>query len=125
MNWLKNNWKWFVPCLVVLIIFLFLGFTLLIKSTEAYKITLNRAQSNSALIEKIGQPIDPGFFVIGSVRWTVDSGWTSLSFSVEGPHGTASIHSVAKKLNGTWFFDVLEANIVNHGKLNLLQEGDR
>ena len=61
-GWFGRNWKWLVPALLVV----FLGLPLLIlgsvfaaiRSSDAAKESLLRAQSNSLLIHELGAPIE-------------------------------------------------------------------
>src|SRR5207248_5109639 len=92
-NWFSRNWKWALPggCLVVLLVgvafvaaafFLALG---MMKQSDAYKIAVDRAQQNQAVIDALGSPICAGTFVSGSSHGKGPNGDAKLSIPLSGP----------------------------------------
>ncbi len=68
-TWLERNWKWFVPlgCGGALLVFAAFAATLvgfvfwLIRSNNVYVEALERARMSPAVIEALGDPVEPGF----------------------------------------------------------------
>jgi len=69
---------------------------------DAYEQSLNSISTNAEVIELIGSPIEPGFFVMGSIETTGASGKASLQYSIIGPEGEAEAYILASKKNGEW-----------------------
>jgi hypothetical protein len=74
-GWWSRNWKWFVPvgCLsmlalvavvIVLIVTLVFG---ALKSSDVYKQAMTKATANPTVISELGQPIESGWMVSGSI----------------------------------------------------------
>jgi hypothetical protein len=124
-GWFGRNWMWLVPtagCLTLAIVIMLVAggvFALVIgsmKSSDAYKGAVARAQESAALKEEIGTPIEPGFFVTGSINKTLLFSRADLAFSVSGPKGKARVFAVARKSSGPWEYSVLAATIQGSGR---------
>lgn len=118
-NWWSRNWKWFVPTGCMTMILLAIGFFALIfvlvfsamKSSDAYKEALQRAQTNPAVIEALGTPIKDGMFVSGNTKVENGVGEADLSIPITGPKGSGTIYAVATKSGGNWTYTKLEVEI--------------
>src|SRR6185295_10017800 len=88
----RSPWKWvalgctglLVACLAFA---LGIGAFVLgsIRHSGAYELALQRVRASPAVREALGQPIEEGWWVTGSVNVTGPSGTASLSFPVSGP----------------------------------------
>lgn len=118
-SWLGRNWIWVVPlgCLtslvavvagVAAIVVLVFGF---MKTSDVYQHALQAATSHQAVIEALGEPIEPGWFVSGSINVAGSSGTADISIPIAGPKGHATIFAVARKSAGRWAYDVLEVEV--------------
>jgi len=93
------------------------------KSNDAYKQAVARASSNPQVIEAIGDPVEAGFFVSGSVNVSGPSGSADLSIPVSGPRGKATVYLVAEKTAGLWEFSTLQVAISDTGqRIDLLNQ---
>jgi hypothetical protein len=129
-NWFARNWKWFVPtgCLTLLVLFLaFMAgiFGLaqsLMRSSDVYKQALARAQADPRVIDQIGQPLQPGWFVSGSVNVDGASGDANMSIPISGPKGKGKIYATAKKIAGQWQFETLQVEVAGEpDRIDLLR----
>jgi hypothetical protein len=134
-NWWGRNWKWVVPlgCLtplvvcggvVTLIIGLVFG---LIKSSEPYREALARAKGNAEVRAALGEPIQEGFFVNGSISTQsvngVESGEANFSIPISGPKGSAAIQVIASKSAGTWTYSSMRVDIESQRRtIDLLEK---
>jgi hypothetical protein len=109
-GWWSRNWKWVVPagCLtllasvaafVLLLIFLVFG---MIKSCDAYKLAVERARQDPRVAAKLGTPIEPRWYVSGSVQISGPNGTASLAIPVSGPRDAATVYVEAVKARGQW-----------------------
>ena len=115
-GWWTRNWKWFVPvgCLTLIALFavFIVGIVLVavgaMKSSDAYKLALDKAQHDPRVIERLGTPIEAGMFASGSVNVAGSSGKADLTIPIHGPKGKADIYVDATKFAGEWKFNRLE-----------------
>jgi Cytochrome oxidase complex assembly protein 1 len=116
---------------MLLIVFLVLPLAVLgtvfagIRSSDAAKQSLLRAQSNPLLVEKIGAPIDEGSLVVGSINVSGTSGDADLAMPISGPKGKATIYVTARKIGGTWNYSQMIAAIEGSGEKIDLLSGER
>jgi Cytochrome oxidase complex assembly protein 1 len=128
-GWFGRNWKWFVPvvCLSVVVTigavvaaFIFLVFGA-IKSSDVYQQALAKTRSNPAVVRELGEPIETGLSVSGSINVRNDSGNAEIRIPVNGSKKSGAIHAVAVKNQGQWDFSALEVEIEGESKrINLL-----
>ena len=124
-TWLQRNTKWIVLGAVLLglgLLALFIAAIVMVvagamRSNDVYKEALARAQANPVLIERLGTPIEPGFFTSGSINVNGGSGEADLAIPLHGPKGEATVNVVAHKKGGTWTFETMRA-----GDVDLLED---
>ena len=129
-TWWQRNWKWAVPGLVVggvsLMVTLGVAIIMLVltmmKSSDAYKDALARAQADPRVQTAIGTPIEDGWYVIGNINVSGGTGNADLSIPISGPLGSATIWLDARKSQGTWTFSTLLVEIDDTGEdIDLLE----
>jgi hypothetical protein len=80
----------------------------MIASSEPYRLSLERARANRAVVEKLGEPIAEGSFPSGSIQIDgAESGKADLTIPVSGPRGSGTIYAAARKAAGAWEFTTL------------------
>lgn len=127
-SWLGRNWKWVVPvgCLSMLVVGLVLVAAMsyfmfgLIKHAEPYQHALSAAQTDSALVQVLGAPIQPGLTVKGGIHLTGDDGTADFSFPVHGPKGEATVFVAARRVRAHWQYEVIEADVGRPQRIDLL-----
>jgi hypothetical protein len=129
-NWWQRNWKWFVPtgCLTLIaggvlfvVCIMFLIFSVL-KSSEPYKIAVNRAKNDQRVIAALGTPIQEGIFASGKTNVSGPSGEADLGIPISGPKGKATIYAVGTKSAGTWTFSKLAVKVESTNEMIDLNE---
>ena len=128
-SWWNRNWKWAVPTgcvtlfaisaafVAVILVFVFAA----MRSNDVYRTAAERAKNSADLLSVIGEPIEMGWFVSGSISVNGASGEADLAIPVSGPMGSCSIYAVAKKTAGRWEYEILEAECENEPeRINLL-----
>ncbi len=120
-SWLGRNWKWLLLTLVAGF-FAFVGgiFALImmaIRGSAVAKESVARAQSNPAVIQKLGGRVTEGWFVRGSISTAGDgSGEADLTVPVSGRSGSALIYVKAAKTAGQWEYSQMVAAIDGDGE---------
>ena len=120
-NWLGRNWMWLVPVGGLGALALFAGFMIaivslvfgLMKSSDAYKDAVAKAEAHPSVQQAIGTPIEEGMFVTGNINVSGSSGQADLSIPISGPEGQATIQVVAARAAGQWTFSTLAVDINN------------
>ena len=120
-TWLQRNTKWIVLAAVALgvaLLGLFIAAIVMIASTamrsnDVYREAMARAQANPVLIERLGTPIEAGFFTSGSINVSGPSGNADLAIPIHGPRGEATINVVAEKRGGVWIYESMRAGEVD------------
>jgi hypothetical protein len=82
-----------------------------LKQADAYKLALERAQNNPQVQAALGEPIEAGLLVSGSVNISGPTGSADISIPISGPKGKGTIYVVATKSAGQWEFSTLEVEI--------------
>jgi hypothetical protein len=118
-SWFGRNWKWVVPvgCFSVIAAFvaflagIFLVVFGFLRSSDVYQYALARASSNDAVVEALGEPVEPGWYLTGSIEVQGASGQADVSIPIAGPRGKGTIFVSARKTAGRWDYQVLEVEI--------------
>ena len=118
-GWFGRNWKWFIPtgCLsMFLIAVVCIGAVVYfalgsIKSSYVYQEALNKAKSNPAVVSQLGEPIEAGWRISGTINVNGESGNAEVKIPVSGPKKSGAIHATAIKKLGQWDFSALEVEI--------------
>jgi Cytochrome oxidase complex assembly protein 1 len=121
-SWWSRNWKWAAPagCLILILPILaltgFVGGILAIvfgsmKSSDVYQQAFNTARSHPAVVEALGEPVEDGLFMSGSINVSGPSGSADISFPLHGPKGKGTIYAVASKSAGRWEYQTLEVAV--------------
>lgn len=80
---------------------LFFAITAFFKNTEPYKLALAKLESHALVQQALGQPLSTGL-PMGDIHDGGARGSANLSFSVEGPNGSATAYVLARKEFGQW-----------------------
>ncbi len=119
-GWWSRHWKWAIPVLagtllllVVAAVALFMAALLgTLKASDAYRIAVETAQRDPALIEAIGAPIEPGWFFSGNIATRAGgSGEAELRIPLRGADGAAVLVVDGRRRNGRWTYATLEAQV--------------
>lgn len=127
-DWMQRNWKWALPlgCFTafLLVAGFFLGLSMLafgmLRQSAPYTQALERVQSHPGAVEALGDPIEAGWRVKGSVNLTNDAGDAKFAIPVTGSKESGTLYVEATKQAGTWTFDRLELQLGEGAWLDLL-----
>lgn len=97
-----------------------------LRSSEPAQEAIRRAQASPAVTAALGQPVEAGRFISGSVNVSGPSGDANLSIPLSGPKGSGTLYLIAEKRAGKWEFKLLEFEPAGQmQRLDLLREGQR
>ncbi len=115
-NWFARHLVLTIVLLVTLaaigfVVALLFGILGLLKSSDVYKEAVSRAQHAPAVVEVLGEPVQPGWWFTGNISVNGPSGSADLAIPISGPKGKGTVYAVATKQGGQWAFKVLEVAI--------------
>jgi len=125
----KSSGCWkalFIGCgiIIVLGIGAMAAFVLLVvnvaKRSDVYREAFARASSDPRVIERLGTPIEKGWWVIGSVHLDNSEGEANLDFPISGPKAGARVHAVAT-FDGNWKYTTLIVRPDVGGEIDVLK----
>jgi len=89
---------------------IFFGVTKALKSSDVYKMSIDRAQASPCAVSKLGQTITGGT-PQGSINENNGSGSADVTISVEGPQANGKLHTVASRDNSVWTLTSVTLNV--------------
>ncbi|MCC8457712.1 cytochrome c oxidase assembly factor Coa1 family protein [Photorhabdus aegyptia] len=121
-SWVVRKWKWMIVCFMpVLLVGVFMIAMTAIKSSEPYKKALSLAQSNPAVKSILGQPIEAGWFVSGSISES-DAGF---EIAIKGNRSGGTVYVDADKHAGHWRYKSITVQLDDGGQsIDLLAGGN-
>jgi hypothetical protein len=94
------------------------------KSSGAYKEAVSLALSHLEVRRELGSPVQPGWWVSGSLSVSGPEGSARFATPLHGPRGRALLKVQARKSRNRWIFDVLEVAVEGSGHpIRLLEPG--
>jgi len=121
-SWLGRNWRWLLSLVVGLAL---VGSALSVfafNHADATKLAMATARSNPALVQRLGEPIENGWFIGGSIEVTPGSGRADLAIPISGPRGRGTLYALAVKEAGVWRLTLLKFSLdADATRLDLLQ----
>lgn len=116
-NWAKAG-IFFIFAIIALTFALIFGIVSLMKSSDAYKMTMAEIRKNTEVIEMLGEPIEAGWFVTGQLKIGQNGkGSANYIIPISGPKGDGKAISVVVKTNNVWQIKHLTVQIENSNKI--------
>jgi len=72
---------------------------------EAYNLSLTEIEKNVQVLELVGQPIEPSFWVLGNIEISGPNGKAALQYSISGSSGSADAYVYATKEMENWHLE--------------------
>jgi len=115
LGWFRRNWKWAlaVACAACVGVFAVLQFSL--RSSWAYSEGLRLASHDKSVVAEFGQPIQPGWFVVGSIAVSGPTGDADLAIPIWGPKDRGTLYVTAHKTADKWLIQRLEYQTIKPG----------
>jgi len=94
-----------------------------LRSSEPFKQAIVEVQSNPQAVRALGEPVEVGWFVGGSISVQGDSGHADLTIPVSGSVDKGTLYVTAYKSEGIWRFTRMELVTKKYpDHINLLEE---
>lgn len=94
-----------VACGFLMIIFIggiIMAVMTMIKKSEPYQVAMGKVQQDEQIIQYLGEPIEPGWFITGNIKLSNDSGNANIQIPISGSHGAGTLYVEAEKEFGKW-----------------------
>ena len=127
-GWFSRNWGWVVAlgCLLPVILlgacvggivwFVFGA----IKSSDVYKNALEEVRKNPQVVERLGTPIEPGWWITGNLKTDVNNtGSADFTAPIEGPKGSATMDVEAVLDADGWRYRELKVHFKDGSSVDL------
>jgi hypothetical protein len=126
-SWLRRNWLWFVPALLIVAILLGGGGIYWALFTRIYQLDLfqsamQQIKADEAVQSALGQPIAQAGWPPPSAR--LEAGEQDIRWSIQGSQGDAKAHVGARLMQGKWEIVQLEVVLANGKRLSVAASGD-
>lgn len=123
---MRKNIKWILLGALGFILFLSLVsfivyFVLNMMKGDAYQQSLATIQNNQDVIARIGTPITPSWYVLGSISSSGPNGTAALQYAINGSISSGKVYLYATKFDGQWNIDRLTVSIDGSGERITLQ----
>ncbi len=106
-----------LAAMIALFVFVFS----VIKRSDVYREAYNRATSDPRVIERLGTPIEKGWWVMGSVRLDNNEGTANIDFPISGPKAKARVHAAASYDGSRWTYSSLMVRPDVGGEIDVLK----
>lgn len=123
-NWMRRNWKWFVPSSVIVVIlamvFVATGsvggasdLAAAYKDEALYENAVKQSNENNKVVEILGtlEPVDNMAILEGTVKYSDDKQSVKLTVRVKGDKGKAKMDVVATKKGNVWQYSLIKIRI--------------
>lgn len=93
------------------------------RSADVVQQAVTIAQRDTGVVQSLGEPIELGWFISGSISTSGNSGEANITIPISGPNGKGSLYASAYKNNTGWHYMILELTVNPNGPvLDLLKE---
>ena len=122
-SWLQAHWKLVLAASVGLALCATFAVFASLRSSDVVKLAVATAESNPALADRLGRPLDTGWFVTGKLEVTPASGHAELAIPVSGPKGSGTLYAEGRKRAGIWHLEMLQfGSKSSNERLDLLHD---
>jgi hypothetical protein len=114
-SWWSRNWGWVVAigcltpvlligaCTAGIVFFVFGA----IKSSDVYSGAMQQVRTNPEVVQRLGTPIESGWWLTGNVSVENDSGTADFNAPIHGPKGKAVMEVEATLDSNGWTYSKL------------------
>ncbi|MDN7124563.1 cytochrome c oxidase assembly factor Coa1 family protein [Pseudidiomarina terrestris] len=127
---MKRDIKWLIIGLgiaaaLMAVFVLFVYFVMSLVKGEAYDLSLAAVSKHAAVQVLLGEPIEPGFLVLGNVNISGPGGNAELQYSISGPKGEGTVFAYAIRDTGEWQLQRVVVDIDGaHERLQIIAPND-
>jgi hypothetical protein len=126
-GWLRRNWLWFTPLVLILVVLLGVGgaywaLYARVHGLDVYQSAMQQIAADEAVQKSLGQPIAETCWPPPGARLETDE--QDVRWPIHGPQGEAKAHVAARRMNGKMTIVQLEVVLADGKRLNVSSGGD-
>jgi hypothetical protein len=126
-GWLRRNWLWFVPMLLLVLVLLgggalYWGMFIRIYQLDIFQSAMQQIEADQAVQGALGQPITKAGWPPPSAR--LEAGEQDIRWSIKGSKTDAKAHVAARFMQGKWEIVQLEVLLTDGKRLSVASSGD-
>jgi len=87
------------------------------KHSEAYRLSLDEIRGDARVKDALGEPVETGLFVMGSIQTSGPDGRAAIEYSVEGPKAEGTAYVYAVKDAGAWELSRVYVDVPGPGEM--------
>lgn len=88
-----------------------------LRNSEPFQITLDAAKNSAEMRQAVGEPMTIGWIMTGNVKYNGGEGEADVYVPINGPSGSAYVHTVGRKAAGNgWDFSQMTAVVEGTGQ---------
>ena len=88
-----------------------LGIHAIFTRSDPYRNALARVRADAVVVQELGLPIEPGWWVTGTLEVDQSSGNANFATALRGPSGRGTLYVLAEKQAGEWRYKVLVVEV--------------
>ncbi|MDH5507240.1 MAG: cytochrome c oxidase assembly factor 1 family protein [Anaerolineae bacterium] len=87
------------------------------RSSSFYTQAVEMAQNDPQVMSALGNPVEPGWWVAGSISTQGLSGEANLSIPLSGPRGKGTLYADGRRITGVWQYYSLAVVVKSSGEI--------
>lgn len=87
--------------------------------SEPYQEALDRARHDPAVVEALGEPVEPGLLASGSINVDGAGGQADLKIPVSGPRGKGTLLVSATLVAGRWQYSAVVLELADGRRVDV------
>ena len=123
-SWWRRHWILMLVVGCVLLVVLFVGGIggaialglRMMKRSDAAQLAGQQVRASAAVAEKLGSPIEEGWYAMGNINMSDGGGTAALSFPISGPKDEGTVYVEATRSMGKWSLDRVVVEIDRSGE---------
>jgi hypothetical protein len=113
-QWARWGRRIAVPCIIIPVSLYFVMSG--IKSSYYYNDAINLLKADSRVVTALGSPVEPGWYVMGSVETSGPGGKANITIPLSGTKTYGTAHLLAEKQLGQWSIKGLVVEVGGTGE---------
>lgn len=101
---------------------IFAGVTSSMKTSDYYIEAMEIVQNDESVLSALGSPIEPGWFVTGSIKTSGPNGSALISIPLNGSRAEGTAHVAAEMALGRWSIEAMAVEVETSGEYIVLVE---
>ena len=91
-----------------------------VRNSDAYQVGMAQARANPQVVAALGEPIESGWMIQGSINVNGQSGDVDVQIPISGPKGSGTLYVVGRRSAGRWQYSTMAVEVPgNAGRIDV------